>query len=153
MSVARAQAIVNGVTINLTKNTTTGMWEASGTAPEKSSYNQEGHFYGIVLKAYDEAGNLTTKDVTDTVLGDALKLVVKEKTPPVIVITYPTASATIINNMPQIEWEVTDTDSGVDPDTIGIIIDSGSKIVSDIEKTKIEGGYKCVYTPSAPLSD
>lgn len=36
MAVSRAQAIVNGVTIPLTKNTQTGKWEASGTAPAKS---------------------------------------------------------------------------------------------------------------------
>ncbi len=35
MSVARAQAIVNGVTINLTRNTSTGKWEATGSAPAK----------------------------------------------------------------------------------------------------------------------
>ena len=30
MSVTKAQAIVNGVTINLTKNSGTGKWEATG---------------------------------------------------------------------------------------------------------------------------
>lgn len=95
MSVERAQAIVNGQTIDLTRNTQTGKWEATVTAPSKSSYTQEGRYYGVVLKAWDDAGNMSTVDVTDTALGDSLKLIVKEKVAPVIVITYPTASATI----------------------------------------------------------
>lgn len=92
-------------------------------------------------------------DVTDTELGASLKLIVKEKVAPVITITYPTASATITNNKPVIKWKVMDDDSGVDPDTIGITIDSGSKITSGITKTAVTGGYECSYTPGTALSD
>ena len=138
MSVERAQAIVNGQTIDLTRNTQTGKWEATVTAPSKSSYTQEGRYYGVVLKAWDDAGNMSTVDVTDTALGDSLKLIVKEKVAPVIVITYPTASATITNNKPVIKWKVTDDDSGVNPATIGVTIDSG---------------YECSYTPGTALGD
>lgn len=153
MSVARAQAIVNGQTIDLQKNTQTGKWEATVTAPSKSSYTKEGHYYGVVLKAWDDAGNMSTVDVTDTELGASLKLIVKEKVAPVITITYPTASATITNNKPVIKWKVMDDDSGVDPDTIGITIDSGSKITSGITKTAVTGGYECSYTPGTALPD
>lgn len=153
MSVARAQAIVNGVTINLTKNTTTGKWEATGTAPSKSSYTLSGHYYGVTLKAWNEAGNVTTKDVTDSTLGTALQLIVKEKVAPVIVITYPTASATIINNKPEIKFKVTDDDSGVNPDSIKITIDSGSAITAGITKTAVTGGFECTYTPTSALAD
>lgn len=83
MNVARAQAIVNGVTINLALNTGTGKWEATGTAPAKSSYGQAGHYYGVTIKAWDDAGNLTTVDATHSTLGEALRLKVKEKTAPV----------------------------------------------------------------------
>ena len=153
MSVERAQAIVPGQEINLTRNTSTGLWEAQATSPNKSSYTQEGHFYGVMLKAWDDAGNMTTVDVTDTELGNALKLFVKEKVAPVITITYPTASAAITNNKPVIKWKVTDDDSGVDPNTIGITIDSGAKITSGITKNPITNGYECEYTPTTALTD
>ena len=153
MSVARAQAIVNGQTIDLQKNTQTGKWEATVAAPSKSSYTKEGHYYGVVLKAWDDAGNMSTVDVTDTELGASLKLIVKEKVPPMITIIYPTASATITNNKPVIEWKVTDDDSGVNPNTIGIAIDGGSKITSGITKTPGVNGYTCSYTPGTALSD
>lgn len=155
MAVKTVQAIVNGVTLTLTYNSATGKYEATGTAPSTSSYNNnDGHYFPITVKASDQAGNLTTKDDSDATLGASLRLRVKEKTAPVIVITYPTASALIINNKPAIRWKVTDNDSGVNPDTIGITIDSGSKVTgSSITKTAITGGYECSYTPGTALTD
>lgn len=155
MAVKTVQAIINGVTTTLTYNSSTSKWEATITAPSTSSYNNnDGHYYPVTIKATDEAGNVTTKNDTDATLGAALKLKVKEKTAPVITITYPTASALIINNKPAIKWKVTDNDSGVNPDTIGITIDSGSKVTgSAITKTAITGGYECTYTPTAALAD
>lgn len=153
MSVKTVQAIVNGQTITLTLNSSTGKYEGSITAPSKSSYTKEGHYYGVIVKATDDAGNTTTKDHTDSVLGESLRLVVKEKVAPVITITSPTASANLTNNKPTITWKVTDDDSGVNPDTIGITIDSGAKITSGITKTVITNGYECSYTPSTALSD
>ena len=155
MAVKTTQAIINGVTTTRTYNSSTGKWEATITAPSKSSYNNnDGHYYPVTIKATDEAGNLTTKDDTDSVLGASLKLKVKEKVAPVSTITYPSASALITNNKPTITWKVTDDDSGVNPDTIGITIDSGSKVTgSTITKTAITGGYQCSYTPSTALAD
>lgn len=154
MSVKTVQAIVNGQTVTLTQNSSTGKWEGTITAPSKSSYNQTGHYYPVELQATDDAGNVSTVDYTHATIGESLKLKVKEKVAPVIVITYPTASAYIISNKPVIKWKVTDDDSGVDPDTIGITIDSGSKVTgSSITKTEIDGGYECSYTPGTALSD
>ena len=41
----------------------------------------------------------------------------------------------------------------MNPATIGVTIDSGSKITSGITKTAIEGGYECSYTPGTALGD
>ena len=155
MAVKTVQAIVNGVTTTLTLNSGTGKWEATITAPATSSYNNnDGHYFPVTIKATDEAGNVTTKNDTDATLGSSLQLHVKEKTAPAITITYPTASALIINNKPAIRWKVTDNDSGVNPDTIGITIDSGSKVTGNaITKTAITGGYDCTYTPTTALAD
>lgn len=154
MAVKSAKAVVNGVTINLALNLTTGKWEATGTAPTKSSYNQSGHYYGVTLEVTDDAGNTTTMDVTDSTLGSALKLVVKETTAPAIIITSPTASAILTNNKPTIVFTVTDTDSGVNPSTIKLSIDDGTTITGDsITKTAITNGYQCSYTPDTALTD
>lgn len=153
MAVKTVQAVVNGQTYSLTYNSTSKKYEATITAPSKSSYTKEGHYYPIAIKATDDAGNTTTKDTSDATLGESLKLKVKEKVAPTIVITYPTASATIINNKPAIKWKVTDDDSGVNQDTIGVTIDSGSKVTAGITKTAVSGGYECTYTPTAALAD
>ena len=94
------------------------------------------------VKATDEAGNVATKDASDATLGNNLRLVVKEKVAPIITITAPTAGAYLANNTPDIKFTVTDNDSGVNPDTIKITIDSGAAITSGITKTEISGGYE-----------
>ena len=155
MAVKTVQAIINGVTTTLTLNTSTGKYEATITAPTKSSYTiNEGHYYPVTIKAYDAAGNVTTKTDSDATLGGSLKLKVKEKTAPIITITSPTAGAYLINNKPVIKWTVTDNDSGVDPATIGITVDNGSKVTGDsITKKAITGGYECTYAANTALAD
>lgn len=155
MAVKTVQAIINGVTTTLTLNSSTGKYEATITAPSKSSYNvNDGHYYPVTIKATDVAGNVTTKTDTDNTLGASLRLKVKEKTAPVITITSPTAGSYITNNKPSIVWTVTDEDSGVNPETIGVTIDSGTKVTGEnITKEMVSGGYKCTYTPSTALAD
>ena len=155
MAVKTVQAVINGTTVTLTYNSSTGKYEATVTAPSKSSYNvNSGHYYPVTIKATDEAGNTTTKTDTDATLGGSLKLKVKEKDAPAITISSPTAGSYITNNKPTVKWKVTDADSGVNPATIGITIDSGSKVTGDsITKTAVTGGYECTYTPTAALAD
>ena len=153
MAVSRAQAVVNGVTINLSYDGTSKKWTGSGTAPTTSSYTKGG-FYNVKITAWDDAGNEATVDASNASLGSALKLVVKELTAPTMAFTYPSASARITSNKPTITWTVTDNDSGVNQSSIGITIDSGTKVTgSSIMKTAISGGYSCSYTPGSSLSD
>ena len=152
MAVKTVQVVINGQTHTLTYNATTKKYEATITAPSTSSYNQNGHYYNVQIKATDEAGNSVTKDATDTTLGSSLQLKVKEKVAPVISITAPSSSAKLTNNKPVINWTVTDADSGVDPSTIKLIIDSQT-ITTGITKTQSGKNYSCSYTPTTALSD
>ena len=154
MAVKTVQTVINGQTYTLTLNSSTGKYEATITAPSKSSYNQSGHYYPVKVTATDEAGNSTSKDATDSTLGSSLRLTVKEKVAPVIAIVSPTSGSFSTNSKPTITWKVTDADSGVNPSTIGITLDSGTKVTGDaITKTAITGGYQCTYTPTTALSD
>lgn len=152
MAVKTVQVVINGQTHILTYNATTKKYEATITAPSTSSYNQNGHYYNVKVKATDEAGNSVTKDATDTTLGSSLQLKVKEKVAPVISITAPSSSAKLTNNKPVINWTVTDADSGVNPSTIKLIIDSQT-ITTGITKTQSGKNYTCSYTPTTALSD
>ena len=109
MAVKTAQYIFNGQAYNLTYNSTSGKWEATVTAPSKSSYNQPDHVLGGTVKATDEAGNTTTVDQSHATLGASLKLRVKEKTAPTITITSPSAGAYITNTTPTNEIQVKST--------------------------------------------
>lgn len=153
MSVKMVQATINGQIYNLILNSSTGAYEATITAPAKSSYTLTGHYYPVSIRAEDTAGNVVTKDESDASLGNSLRLTVKEKVAPVITITAPTASALMTNNKPVITWTVTDDDSGVNPDSISLKIDSGTVITSGITKTASGEGYACSYTPTAALAD
>ena len=152
MAVKTVQVVINGQTHTLTYNATTKKYEATITAPATSSYNQNGHYYNVKVKATDEAGNSVTKDATDTTLGSSLQLKVREKVAPVISITAPSSSAKLTNNKPVINWTVTDADSGVNPSTIKLIIDSQT-ITTGITKTQSGKNYTCSYTPTTALSD
>lgn len=154
MAISTVQAIINGVSSNLTLNADTGLYEANLTAPAESSYNNNaGHYFPVIIKAVDSAGNQTVIDDTDITLGDKLKLRVMETTLPVIIITSPTEDEITSNQTPVINFTVTDSGSGVNPDTIGVTVDDGNKITSGITKTAITNGYACSYAISESLSD
>lgn len=153
MSVESVKATINGQEYTLTLNSSTGKYEATITAPTKSSFNKTGGYYPVSVTATDDAGNETTVTSSDTQLGTNLRLVVKEKVAPVIAITAPTASARLTNNKPTIKWKVTDDDSGVAESTVSIKIDSGTAITTGFTKTAIAGGYEFSYTPSTALAD
>ena len=149
MAVKTTQYIFNGQTYNLTYNSTSGKWEATVTAPSKSSYSQTDHVLGGTVKATDVAGNTTTVDQSHATLGASLKVRVKEKVAPVISITAPSAGAYITNTTPSIEFTVTDADSGVA--SIAVTLDGTA--ISSITKTAVTGGYKCTCKPASALKD
>lgn len=126
MSVKQVQAIVNGQTYTLTYNSNTGKYETTVTAPSRSSYSQSGHYYGITIKATDDAGNVTTKDATDSAIGSSLRLTVKEKVAPVITVTNPTASATLTNISPNIVQTGAKFLIAVDVRNVQYVLDSGN---------------------------
>ena len=150
MAIKTVRAQVNGTWYTLTLNSSTKKYEASITAPTTSSYNQPNHYYNVTVEATNTAGTTATANGA-TLSG--LQLVVKEKTAPIITITAPTAGSTLTNNKPTITWTVTDADSGVNPSTISIKIDSGSVITSGITKTASGKGYTCSYVPTTALTD
>lgn len=152
MAVQSVKATINNQEVTLSYNAENEAWEATTTAPSQSSYNQDGHYYGVTIVAEDDSGNKTT--VSDTVgeFTESLKLVVKEKNAPEITAISPTQDAYLTNDSPEIQWSITDDDSGVDESTITITID-GTPITEGITKTADGKGYTCSYTPASALAD
>ena len=154
MAVKTVQAIINGQTYNLTLNSSTGKYEATINAPSVTSYNvNSGHYYPVTIKATDDAGNTATANDSDAIMGSALRLYVKETVKPTIAVTYPTTGSQLSVNTMTVTWQVRDTGSGINPNTIGLTIDGGSKITGNITKTAVTGGYNCSYAITTALTD
>lgn len=154
MAVKTVNAIINGITYELSLNTESGYYEADFLAPQETSYNNNsGHYYPITIKATDVAGNVTKIDDTDVALGEYLRLRVKEKIAPVIMITNPTDEEIMSNTKPSVNWTITDKESGVNPESISVSIDGEEVIKNGIVKTLITNGYQCEYTIPRNLSD
>lgn len=144
MAIKSVTLILNGVTHTLVKNTTTGKYEKTITAPSLSSYNQSGGYYPMQIKAEDMAGNITTVDSNHVSLGAKMKLAVKEKVAPNIAVTTPGVDAYLTSNTVSVQFDITDNDSGVN--SISLQVDSQAAITSGITKTAITKGYRCTYT-------
>lgn len=144
MAMKEVTLSLNGTTHTLTYNSNTGKYEKKITAPTKSSYTQTDHVYAMILKATDQAGNVTTVDKNNSTFGTKMKLDVNEKVAPTITVAKPSAQAYLTTNTVEIEFTVTDNDSGVNPDTIKLQVDSAATVTPT--KTAVTGGYKCTYT-------
>jgi predicted secreted protein len=152
MAIKTVKATINGQTYDLTLNSASGKWEATITAPGKTSYNLAGGYYNVSVEATNEAG---TKGSADASTVDGLKLVVKETVAPVITIVSPTAGAYVANSKQPVVFNVTDETggSGVDISTLVVKQDGTAVASANITHTSISNGYSVTYTPSAALSD
>lgn len=152
MAIQSVQAILNGQTYTLTYNSSTGKYQASITAPGKTSYNQSGGYYNVQVKATNTAGTVATADASTL---DGLKLVVKEKVAPVITIISPSAGAYVANSKQPVVFTVVDeTDgSGIDLTTLVVKQDGTAAASSAITSTAVTGGYQVTYTPPSALTD
>ena len=152
MSIATVQAVIDGQTYPLTLSDD-GYYTLKGTAPALSSANEPGGYYGVQIIAADEAGNETTINQEDGTWGEQLRLVAYESVKPTATITYPSADSRINTCTPTITAQLRDNDSGVDPATLDLRINGGSKITQGapgLTLTPVEGGYDLSY--AVPVS-
>ena len=147
MSIATIKAVIDGQTYPLTLSDD-GYYVLAGTAPALSSANEPGGYYGVQIIATDEAGNETTINQEDGTWGEQLRLVAYESVKPTATITYPSADSRINTCTPTITAQLRDNDSGVDPATLDLRINGGSKITQGapgLTLTPVEGGYDIAY--------
>lgn len=152
MAIKTVKATINGQTYDLALNSSTGKWEATITAPGKTSYNQAGGYYNVSVVATNEAGTSGSADATTI---DGLKLVVKETVAPVITIVSPTNGAYVTNSKQPVVFTVVDEagGSGVDISSLVVELDSKAVDAATLTSTAITNGYSVTYTPAAALAD
>lgn len=152
MAIKTVQAIINGQSYTLALNSATGKYEATITAPGKTSYNQPGGYYNVQVKATNDAGTVGSADASTL---NGLKLYVKEKVAPIITILSPSSGAYVSNSKQPVVFTVTDEadGSGVDLSTLVVKQDGTAVASSALASTAITNGYSVTYTPASALSD
>lgn len=159
MAINTVKVTINGTTVTLTKNVSTGKYEGTIAAPNISSFNVNGgHYYPVTAEATDLAGNVTTVNDTHVTLGSSLKLYVKEVTKPTITFTAPASGAYLASNTPAISFQLRDeaNGSGIKISALTLRIDGGSILTNTspgMNVTAVSGGYDVTYTPQVALSD
>lgn len=157
MAIASARVQINGTWYNLTKNASTGKWEASVTAPSVTSFNLSGGYYPVTVEAVNQAGTKTTVTTSDPTVGNSLKLVVKEKVRPVVSITGPSAGAYLANSQQPVTFTLRDetNGSGVRLASLAFVLDGTTlgSTAAGMVCTAVTGGYDCTYTPPTALAD
>lgn len=155
MSIATIKAVIDGQTYPLTLSDD-GYYVLAGTAPAESSANLPGGYYGVQIIAADEAGNEITINQEDGTWGEQLRLVAYESVKPTATITYPSADSRINTCTPTITAQLRDNDSGIDPATLDLRINGGSKITQGapgLTLTPVEGGYDLSYAVPTALDE
>ena len=152
MAIKTVKATINGQTYDLALNSSTGKWEATITAPGKTSYNQAGGYYNVSVVATNEAGTSGSADATTI---DGLKLVVKETVAPVITIVSPTNGAYVTNSKQPVVFTVVDEagGSGVNISSLVVKLDGKAVDAATLTSAAITNGYSVTYTPAAALAD
>lgn len=156
MAIQQIRAKVNGTWTVLTLDEATGKYVGTIAAPAITSYNvNAGHYYPVTIEATNKAGTVTTFDESNSVVGDDLKLFVKEVTKPTIAITAPTAGAFLASGVPEIAFQLRDeaSGSGINLSSLILTVDGTEHRVGEMTATPATNGYNVTYKPKTALSD
>lgn len=160
MALKKLTALVQGNTVELTLNSSTGYYEATCTAGTDSSFNQSGGYFPVGMTAEDTAGNKSTIDSSHSTLGGNIRLFVYEQNKPTITITSPTAGAYVTDTTkPEITFKIVDNStqasgySGINKSSVVLKVNGTAVANSKITFTETTGGFIGKYTPETDLAD
>jgi hypothetical protein len=155
MAISTVRVQINGTWTNLTYNSSTGAYEATITAPSTTSYNRTGGYYPVTVEAKNTVGTITTVNDSHSTLGSSCKLVVQERTAPVVTISSPTSGARVTNNKQPVVFTVVDESggSGIDIQSLVVNLDDREQNDLTLERTTITNGYRYTFTPGTALAD
>lgn len=153
MAIETVKVTVNGTTVTATKGEG-DTYTATLAAPNVTSYNvNDGHYYPITVVATNSAGTSTTVTDSTDVIGQSLRLRVKETTAPTITISSPTSNQYFGTASPTITFTVTDAanGSGVAISGLKIKVDSVTygNTSSGVTVSTVSNGYSVTCVPSA----
>lgn len=155
MAISRVRVQINGTWTILTYNNSTGAYEATITAPSTTSYNRTGGYYPVTVEATNTAGTVTTVNDSHATLGNSCKLRVREAVKPTVTIVSPTSGARVTSNKQPIIFNLVDESggSGIDIQSIVVMLDDREQNELTLEKTTITNGYRYTFIPGIALDD
>lgn len=155
MAISTVRVQINGTWTNLTYNSSTGAYEATITAPSTTSYNRTGGYYPVTVEATNTVGTKTTVNDSHATLGNSCKLRVRETAKPTVTVVSPTSGARVTSNKQPVVFNVVDESggSGIDVNSIVVMLDDREQNELTLEKTAITNGYRYTFIPGAVLSD
>lgn len=155
MAISTVRVQINGTWTNLTYNSATGAYEATITAPSITSFNRTGGYYPVTVEATNTVGTKTTVNDSHATLGNSCKLRVRETAKPTVTIVSPTSGARVTSNKQAVVFNVVDetNGSGVDLNTLVVMLDDREQTIQTLETTAITNGYRCTFIPGAVLAD
>lgn len=154
MAVQTTYVMFNGTKVAAVLNKGTGNYEATITAPAKSSWSQPGHVYLAEVHAVDGAGNEAKVDSTDATYGNRLKIRVLEKTTPTAQITKPTEGSVLGVNEQDITLVVKDAGgSGLNLTTVVFKVNGTAVAANTLTWTDGTDGAKTATYHATNLSD
>lgn len=156
-TVASVKVIISGTEYTLV-NTSGNVWSATVTAPAASSYMQGGGYFPVrVTATYQTGATSTVDDTTAGALGQAARLVVKERVKPTLVFDSPTAGQYVTTTLSSFTVRALDNAngqstgySGINANTLRVRIQSAKNsidrtISSGFVMTSITGGISATY--------
>lgn len=150
MALTQVRALLDGKWVTLTYNDESRAYEGV-LVPGATSFRQPGGWYNVEVEASASNGSVYRAD------GDrfpALRLVVREQTPPALTLVSPPAGP-IHTGAPTVTVEVTDgaEGSGVDPDSFSVSVDGTVQTEGLSSKALTGGGYSVAFRPADALPD
>lgn len=155
MALKSVKVLVNGIeyeaTIDWDESISQGTATVTFNAPEETSWTKEGHYYPVQIDlggtgGYMGEGEYLTNsyDDTDETYGNELRLVVKEKVPPVINLIQPLDGyyLTVRDNVIKFYIEDELDGSNIDYSTLQVVC-AEQDITNEVTYVKYSNGYYC----------
>lgn len=145
MAINTVRVQIEGSWYNLARQSD-GSWQATLTAPNKTSFNLDGGVYKLAVEAENDAGTKGSGEIALQVL---------EKVKPIITVVSPGSGAYVTNSKQPVVFTVTDETggSGVNLSTLVVKLDGAEVAAVTLKSTAITGGYSVTFEPEAVMSD
>ena len=156
MAIVSARVFLDGQWHNAVFQSSTGDWAVTIAAPDLTSFHEPGGFYPMQLESTSSTNVRVDKDITDPILGNKLKLVVREETQPYVFIGHPIEGTFIDPDDLYFTFSLRDEHQGsqINISTLAFVLSGITYAYNSpgMSVAPVTNGYDCVFYPPISLS-